>query len=102
MLLMLAQIVMLPVAAWWLLKAAVHAVEWLSVMIAVAPGARAAAIAERSLPARDLAFDFDGDRTQAELFDTIVRDRLRRTRQAAQRPELTLKAARIGRQLAGA
>ena len=81
-------------------KVLVDLIRLAAVTAIVAPGARASARAEATLPARDLAFNLTGDKASAKLFNTIVEDRLARTRMAAMHPDMTPIAARIGRRLA--
>lgn len=73
-----------------------------AVIAALAPGAYAAAKAEQALPTRDLSFDFEGNDRDAKLFNSIVKDRLARTRVAAQHAEHAWTATGIGRKYAGA
>lgn len=73
-----------------------------AVVILVAPGAYAAAKAENSLSARDLSFDYEGNDRDAARFNIIVQDRLRRTRIAAQRPDIVWTATNFGRRFATA
>lgn len=82
------------------LKALVYLVRMAAVTIAVAPGAYAAEKAEAALPTRDLAFDFDGKQGEARLFNIIVKDRLVRTRVAAQQQDYASAATKLGRHLA--
>lgn len=81
-------LVLVAIAAIWQAaklgsQALVYLIKLAAVTVALALGVYATAKAERGLPRRDLALDFDGDSGQADRFNTIVRDRIRRTRVAA-------------------
>lgn len=90
--------------AWKVAKAGlmglVYTINLAAVTALVAPGAYAAGKAEKALPERDLAFDFIGNQADASAFNTIVRDRMRRSRMLAMHTDLTMIATRIGRRLA--
>lgn len=99
-------IILAVIIGWQLVKhgtkGLVHLISLSAVVIAIAPGAYAAARAETALPSRELAFDYDGDTKSATQFNTIVKDRLRRTRIAAEYPDITWIATNFGRQFATA
>lgn len=82
------------------LKGAVWLVEMAVVTIVQAPIAYAAAKAEWALPKRDLAFDYEGSAAEAKLFDSIVQDRLVRTRMAHERPAMTYAVTHFSRRIA--
>lgn len=84
------------------LKGAAHLIGLGAVVLLIAPGAYAAAKAEKELPSRDLSFNYDGDAAEAAKFNIIVQDRLRRTKIAAQRPDIAWTATNIGRRFATA
>jgi hypothetical protein len=94
-------VIVTAVIGWQLVKhgtrGLVRLLSLAAVVFAISPGAYAAARAEVSLPSRDLAFDYDGDAKSATLFNTIVKDRLRRTRIAAEYPDTTWIATNFGR-----
>ena len=100
----LVLVLVVIVAIWQVAKLALRALVYLiklsAVTIALTPRAYAAAKAEAALAARDLAFDFDGKTGDAGLFNAIVKDRLARTRVAAQHSRLAWKATNFGRKLA--
>ena len=104
---MLSLLLIIPAAiiAWHVarlaLRALVSLLTLIAVTVALAPRAYAAAKAERSLPRRDLAFDFEGNADHAKLFSAIARDRLTRTKVAAQFPNQARIANNIGRRFAG-
>ena len=82
------------------LKGIVSIVSLSAVIMALAPGAYAAAKAEKALPFRNIALDYEGNVKDAKLFDTIVKDRLTRTRVAAQHAEKAWRATNFGRNFA--
>lgn len=84
------------------LRAVVFVINLAVVTAILGPRAYAAAKAEAALPARDLALDFKGDGAQAKQFNTVVKDRLTRTRVAARHYRHACTATRLGRHLARA
>jgi hypothetical protein len=100
LLLAMAAIAIVYKAAAISLKGIVSIVSLSAVIVALAPGAYAAAKAEMALPVRDLALDYEGNAKDAKLFDTIVKDRVARTRVAAQHGEKAWRATNFGRKFA--
>ena len=84
------------------LRGTVSLLSLSAVIAALAPGAYAAAKAESALPVRDLALDYEGNARDAKLFNTIVKDRLARTRVAAQHGQKAWTATNFGRKFAKA
>lgn len=97
-------LVFLGVIAWqvskYILKGIVSLITLGAVTLALAPKAYLAAKAERSLQPRDLAFDFHGSVADAKLFNTIVNDRLSRTRVVSEYPDQAWAATNFGRRFA--
>ena len=98
-------IVFLGLLAWqvskYILKGIVSIIIRVAVTLVLSPKAYLAAKAERSLQPRDLAFDFDGNAPDAKLFNAMVKDRLARTKVAAEYPAQAYIANRFGRRFAG-
>ena len=100
LLLALAAIAAIWQAAKLGLRALVYLIRLSGVIIAVTPSAYAAAKAEKALPARDLALDFDGNERDAKRLNAVVQARLGLTKVAARYPDLAWKAVSFGREMA--